>query len=266
MMKPRKIDDLLLLRFRCAGEKGMTENAVYKDISGLVELNAEMLKGCCDGLAKAGLLTVRKRNKYSISQAGTERARSLVRSSGGIPWKRCLVTYCLGLSGLKKIDPDTVRVTLLGELCSIPDGATLTKAVDRFLLHHLQQPYAKDVGQGVIRRALGADGPGDRPQSLQSPQSIDLEGFVKVVTAAARRTPKGWVGNKVFISHVWRAIQDAGDFQEMTLDGFKGLLIRANQQRLLSLSRADLAPLLDQQERPCVPDRTHGCDVSFSDR
>jgi len=210
-----------------------------------------MLKGCCDGLAKTGLLTnetVRKRNKYSITHAGTERAQSLVRSSGRIPWKRRLVAYCLGLSGSKKIDQNTVRVTLLGELCSIPDSATLVRAVDMFLLHHLQQPDAKGVEQGVIRRALGAHGPGDRPQSPRSPQSVDLENFAEVVTAAARRTPEGWVGNKVFICHVWKAIQDAGDFQGMALDGFKGLLIRANQQRLLSLSRADLAPLLDQED------------------
>jgi hypothetical protein len=250
MTHARKIEDLLLLRLWHAGEKGITENAIYKDISSLlpIELNAEMLKGLSDGLAKGGLLTsqtVRGRNKYLITFAGTEQARSLIRSSKSASWRKLLVAYCLGLTGSKKINPNVVRLALLNELCSIPEGTTLIRAVDRFLMHHLQQPGAKDLEQAVIRRALGMRKQDQKSRSLQS---IDLVPFTKEVTAAARRTPDGWVGNKVFISHVWKAMQEQGMLLDMTFDEFKGLLIRANQQRLLSLSRADLAPLLDQQD------------------
>jgi len=253
MTHAKKIEDLLLLRLWRAGEKGITENAFYKDIASLfpIELNTEMLKSLCDGLVKAEFVssqTVRKRNRYSITHVGVEKARSLTSSSKGISWRRLLVAYCLGLSGAKKINPNVVRIALLNELCSVPEGTTLVRAVDRFLLQHLQQPGAKDVEQAVIRRALGVREHEHSVPSPQSPQSIDLVPFAKVVAAAARRTPEGWVGNKVFISHVWKAIQEQSHFPGMTLDVFKELLIRANQQQLLSLSRADLAPLLDQKD------------------
>lgn len=242
MMQSKNIEELLLIRFWRAGEKGMTEHAIYKEISSLspVALSAEMVKGSCDGLAKAGLLTnevAKKQNKYCIAPAGAERVRSMVPSTTGLPWKELFVRYCLGLSGPKKLKQHAIRVALLRELCTIPEGATLAKAVDRFLLQHLQQPNARDVKQGVMRRALSL-----------SPQPIDLGNFSEAVAATARRTPSGWVGNKVFVSHVWKSLQDAGNFRGMTLNGFKDLLVRANQEGLLSLSRADLAPLFNQQD------------------
>jgi len=248
-MKQAKIEDILLLRVWQAGDKGMTASEVRKGIRGLfpVELNPEMLKSSCDGLAGAGWLarSAKKPTKYTITRAGVERARSLLRTAKSGKWPKLLVGYSLGLSSLTK---NAIRVALLRELCAIPEGTSLPTALDMFLLQHLAQPGAKNIEQAVIRRALGLSAQEQKPQKEPRPPSPDLKQFAESVIEAARHTREGWVGNKVFISRVWKEIQNEGKFAGMTIDAFKSQLVQANHQRLLSLSRADLAPLLDQQD------------------
>lgn len=75
---------------------------------------------------------------------------------------------------------------------------------------------------------------------------FDLEAFANTVLAAARDCPTGRHGDdKVWISHVWRQLYDQPPFHRLGLDGFKTRLAEANQRRLLTLSRADLGPMLD---------------------
>jgi hypothetical protein len=205
-----------------------------------------MLKSSCDGLANAGLVTssAKKSAKYTIAPAGSERARALVRTSKG-KWPMLLVGHCLDLSSLTK---DAIRVALLRELCSIPESAKVQKALDMFLLHHLAQSGTKTIEKAVIRRALGISAQRNKSQTEPRPQSTDLNHFAKVVMEAAHRTRDGWVGNKVFISRVWTEIQNQGGLEGISFDAFKGQLVQANRARLISLSRADLAPFMDQQD------------------
>lgn len=76
-----------------------------------------------------------------------------------------------------------------------------------------------------------------RVEAKVEPVSTDTASFAKRVLKVARALPTGRFGdNKVFISHVWRAVQPEWSSRE----AFDTALLDANRQRHLSLSRADL--------------------------
>lgn len=72
-----------------------------------------------------------------------------------------------------------------------------------------------------------------------------LGAFATNVLRAARTATAGRFGDdRVFISHVWRAMRDQG----LDEHAFKRRLLEANQKRLLSLSRADMVELMDPSD------------------
>jgi hypothetical protein len=111
----------------------------------------------------------------------------------------------------------------------------------------------------IVAQSMSSSDPADIPSSYEQerlarakPPSKEpittLAGMSEEILAAARRMPQdAKVGDKVFISRVWEAMHEEGTFPG-TLDDFKLLLIKANQQRSLSLSRSDLAPLHANQD------------------
>jgi hypothetical protein len=79
--------------------------------------------------------------------------------------------------------------------------------------------------------------------------SLDLDTFAHRAVEAARSSPSGRFGdNKVFVVHVWRALQPDPAFAPMGLDGFKRRLAEANNARLLDLSRADMVEAMDPED------------------
>jgi hypothetical protein len=77
------------------------------------------------------------------------------------------------------------------------------------------------------------------------PAEESLSDFAERVMKTAREMKSGRHGeDRVFISHVWRALGDP------TLDErtFKQRLLEANQKRLLSLSRADMVEWMEPQD------------------
>ena len=77
----------------------------------------------------------------------------------------------------------------------------------------------------------------------------DLEAFARRVVEAARAAPSGRFGaNKVFVAHVWRALQDEPAIAALGFDGFKTRLAEANHARFLDLSRADLVEAMDRED------------------
>ena len=70
-----------------------------------------------------------------------------------------------------------------------------------------------------------------------APVPADTASFARRVLKVARALPTGRFGdNKVFISHVWRAVQPEWASRE----AFDTALLEANRKRHISLSRADL--------------------------
>lgn len=75
-----------------------------------------------------------------------------------------------------------------------------------------------------------------------TPNASDLATFAQRVLNAARRLPpeSRFGENKVFISHVWRQLQDEAAIDGLELETFKQRLVEANREGLVRLSRADL--------------------------
>jgi hypothetical protein len=92
------------------------------------------------------------------------------------------------------------------------------------------------------------------PQSVPSSHTsarprVNLRSFAEQVKSTARDCPTGrFDDNKVFIAHVWKALQVEPAFWTMELDTFKEHLAEANNARLLDLSRADLVQAMDPDD------------------
>ncbi|HTU90382.1 MAG TPA: hypothetical protein VMF69_09935 [Gemmataceae bacterium] len=133
------------------------------------------------------------------------------------------------------------------------DTGTLKKALPRVLLG------TKSRGISGLRAVLlmgWADcsklptpppmPPQEQLRDEPTPAGFDLPAFAQTVKAAARDCPTGRFGdNKVFISHLWRRLQDEPAFPVMDLPTFKQRLTEANNSHLLTLSRADLVQVMD---------------------
>lgn len=90
----------------------------------------------------------------------------------------------------------------------------------------------------VLRRAL-----------LSEDKQLTLPEFARITLQAAQATKDGRLGDyKVFISRVWETIQQQHPDLKLSLEEFKQRLLKANQEQLLTLSRADMAYALDQQD------------------
>jgi hypothetical protein len=69
------------------------------------------------------------------------------------------------------------------------------------------------------------------------------------VVEAARSSPSGRFGvDKVFVVHVWRALERDPAFATIGLEGFKRRLAEANNARLLDLGRADMVEAMDPDD------------------
>lgn len=95
-----------------------------------------------------------------------------------------------------------------------------------------------DANGGAAHSPVGTQpGTGQMPQ-----QPMELAEFAQRVMEAARTSPTGRFGeNKVFLSHVWNRFGDNG----LTRPDFDRLLVEANRENLLTLSRADLVSAMD---------------------
>jgi len=110
-------------------------------------------------------------------------------------------------------------------------------ALRAWALPHPERAQASPVSQEVPSES--------RDPGAAHPSQEGLHAFAGRVLQVARGAAAGRFGDdRVFISHVWRAMQAQG----LDEQSFKRRLIEANQKRLLSLSRADMVELMDPAE------------------
>ncbi len=104
-----------------------------------------------------------------------------------------------------------------------------------------------DTG-GLVERLMKSPPAGEAtPPSQKAPVFPDTREFAREAQGLADATMTGGFGdNKVFISHVYRNF--AKKYPTATLDQFKQALWKANQERLLNLSRADLVEVMNAQD------------------
>ncbi len=160
-----------------------------------------------------------------------------------------LTRKLLGMGPKEKISLETVQAALFGRELGEHRPADPKKVLDRLVSRQVgaRRDEEKEVRDAVLRGWIS--GSIDQPDRRPSASPAGLAGFGQKVRAAAEECTSGRFGdNKVFIIHVWRALQNEADFRGMDLSAFKQRLAEANNARLLDLSRADLVQAMDPDD------------------
>ncbi|GMU03941.1 hypothetical protein [Corallococcus caeni] len=123
---------------------------------------------------------------------------------------------------------------------------------------------AEVVRMAALREWVLADAvkrPESQPEkSAPKVPPADTASFARRVLDAARASPTGRFGdNKVFISHVWKALQP----EWSNRPAFDAALIEANRARHLSLGRADLLAVMDPRDVAESEVRSYGASFHF---
>ncbi|AKF80228.1 hypothetical protein SAMN05443572_11516 [Myxococcus fulvus] len=105
-----------------------------------------------------------------------------------------------------------------------------------------------------------ATAPSRAPAPAAPPPTVLVESFAEHVLSVARALPTGRFGrDKVFISHVWRALQPEWSNRE----AFDAALLEANRTQHLSLTRADLIATMNPTDVAESEVRAHGSSFHF---
>ena len=168
-----------------------------------------------------------------------------------------------------KFNLKSVKTALFNRELGDGRATDFKKAAAHLLAHKVaaRRDNPRELRDAVLRNWIDHEEPGwavpdpvnrsDPNASLERPASSnnvllgkpELASFAEQVKAAARTCTSGRFGdNKVFIAHVWKAIQGVPAFQSMDLKIFKEQLAAANNARLLDLSRADLVQAMDPED------------------
>lgn len=182
-----------------------------------------------DGL-RAALLS----REHNLTVGATP---TLSKALDALAWKQL---------GLDRLEPFTLQAVLAHALGL--EGKINRKKIGELLPAKAvgaRNSGVEELRLAAIRRWL--DNPPPPPASEAI--SFNLAGFAEAVREAARAVPTGRFGDrKVFISHVWNALQERRAFPGMDEQEFKRHLGEANRAGLLALSRADLVEAMDPQD------------------
>jgi hypothetical protein len=175
--------------------------------------------------------------------------------------KEAWTRKALGMGEREKVTLDTVQAALFRRESDDDRSTAPKKALDRLLAKGLQargddpkqlrdEILRRWVDKSLGKRSMETSPPGDSAATaLPSSPPLDLAQFARAVLAAARNCQSGRYGdNKVFIAHVWTALQHDPGFDGMDLVAFKMRLAEANNARFLDLSRADLVQAMNPQD------------------
>jgi hypothetical protein len=159
-----------------------------------------------------------------------------------------------------KFNVKNIKTALFNRALGDGHAPDFKKAATRLLAQRLgaRRDDPKELRDAVLRGWIDREDGGQAlAESVETPQAsplaarppFDLTSFAKQVKSAARGCQAGRFGdNKVFIAHVWKALQVDPTFPTMELATFKEHLAEANNARLLDLSRADLIQAMDPDD------------------
>lgn len=136
----------------------------------------------------------------------------------------------------------TVMSALLNELLQASKPLPWEKALPQLIakITNARRTAPDELRNAILRQALAAPEP---------PAVLSDSEFAQATKKAAIATQGGRLGDyKVFISRVWETLQQQRPDLQLSLAEFKQWLLKANQQRLLTLSRADMAYALNADD------------------
>jgi hypothetical protein len=161
-----------------------------------------------------------------------------------------------------KFNPKNVKTALFNRALGDGGTADFKKAVTRLLAKRIgaRRDDPKELRDAILRIWINQEESGlapadtveipyESPSHSPAPPILDLPSFAEQVKSTARDCATGRFGdNKVFISHVWKALQADPAVRTMELAAFKERLAEANNARLIDLSRADLVQAMDPDD------------------
>ncbi len=167
--------------------------------------------------------------------------RSLAQVRDALCWRQ------LGVETDKPFTLAAVQAVLLGRALQATREVAPAQALQQFAARSVgaRRTDPESLRLAALRTwAFPAGEPAPQPSEPPPPPPAEdgLHAFAERVLQVARSATTGRFGeDRVFISHVWRAMQAPG----LDEQSFKRQLLEANQKRLLSLSRADMVELMD---------------------
>ena len=152
----------------------------------------------------------------------------LLQAHKPLPWSKALPQLVAKVANARRTTPDELRI------------AILRQALVDITVNFADQSYASSQTLPPEKTVVAAP---------PSTPTLSNAKFAEIILKAAKDTQDGRLGDsKVFISRVWETLQQQHPELKLTQEEFKQRLVDANQQRLLTLSRADLAYALDPED------------------
>ena len=189
-------------------------------------------------------------------------ALSLAQMRDRLLWRQ------LGVETDRRFTLGAVQAHLLGKLLDA-ETKDPRKAVEQLAARSAgaTRVDAEAVRLALLRRWALPDSETPAPSEAPTPPAESDTGsedsvasFAERVLAVARALPTGRFGqNKVFISHVWKALQPEWGNRE----AFDVALLEANRTRALSLTRADLVAAMDPRDVAESEVRSYGASFHF---
>lgn len=223
--------------------------ADVKHLSGAAGLKAELLRSGF-GLALG--------DRPTPKQAADALAASLLGLEPGQPFTADSILLALlrgqgiELKPAQKPNPKNIQEALfrreLGDSAvKNPLDGLVTRSVGA------RQSKTSELSEAALRswvdRSESAAGSSVPSGDMDSPASVDLGDFSRLVLEAARNSPTGRFGDgKVFIAHVWRAVREDPAMRGMDAGAFKSRLVDAHRARWLELGRGDLVEAMDPDD------------------
>ncbi|WP_342379677.1 hypothetical protein NVS55_09230 [Myxococcus stipitatus] len=183
--------------------------------------------------------------------AVAEGAPSLSQLRDRLLWKQ------LGVDSQKPFSLRAVQAHLLGQLLET-EVKDPRKAVEQLAARAAgaSRTDAEALRQTLLRDWAFAT-PAAPARDLAPPPTVD---FAERVLSVARALPTGRFGrDKVFISHVWKALQPEWSSRE----AFDAALLEANRTQKLSLTRADLVSAMNPTDVAESEVRSLGASFHF---
>ncbi|WP_426747728.1 hypothetical protein VZQ01_10440 [Myxococcus faecalis] len=174
-------------------------------------------------------------------------------------------------AGAPRADAEILRLTLLRQWF-LPESSTAA-ASDTGSVPQRNTASTREAGAtpqrtpAPTRNTVPSRDTGSAPNQAPAPAapaapppSVLVESFAEHVLSVARALPTGRFGrDKVFISHVWRALQPEWSNRE----AFDAALLEANRTQHLSLTRADLVSAMDPKDVAESEVRSYGASFHF---
>jgi hypothetical protein len=194
-------------------------------------------------------------------------SRSLTQVRDALCWKQ------LGVDTDKPFTLAAVQAVLLARALQTSRETEPTQAMRQLAARSVgaRRADADSLRLAALRSWLVPSSPAPRNELAAPPQPPlfdpapaqgELQSFAEHVLRIARTATSGRFGtDKVFISHVWRALRD--QLQGLEEQAFKDRLVEANRARLLSLSRADLVEAMDPADVSASETRYLGATFHF---